>query len=121
MNPTVPQGSLVYSLRETKYGIGDIVTFAKNNENITHRIDKIIKISGETYFSTRGDANIYPDFDLVNQKSVLGKVVVILPFLGQLIHLYQNSLLLIVGIIVPIFLFWFAWSNKIMPLELKRL
>ncbi len=121
MQPSIPQGSLVYAIKSAKYKVGDVITFINNNENITHRIEKVVTIGGETYFSTRGDGNFYPDFDLVNSGMVLGKVFISLPLIGQALRLYEGQHFIVIGIIISTVLFSNFFTRSNYPLAMKRL
>jgi len=81
MEPTLPVGSaiLVHEAPES-YEIGDIITFFSKDNTIydrpnTHRIVGIQSENGQTFYTTRGDANSSPDMKPVLSKNVIGRVV----------------------------------------------
>lgn len=53
MEPTLEVGDVIISKKTNDYNVGDIVTYSKNNSNITHRIESI---NDETII-TKGDNN----------------------------------------------------------------
>lgn len=70
MENNIHTGDYILILKNTSYGVGDVVTFEYNNQLITHRIveiqdDKVI---------TKGDANNAED-DAIPKSSIVGKVI----------------------------------------------
>lgn len=103
MQPTIKTGSVVIVLPADDYKIGDIITFrsAKSKVPITHRIVEIQVNSGVPYYITKGDANNAPDSDLVLKKSIQGKVLFFIPFLGYILEFLRKPIGFILIIIVP--------------------
>lgn len=99
MEPAIPTGSLIYTVKENAYTKGDIVTYLADKGNIAHRIENFVNLSGMTYLSTKGDANITNDVDLVSERFVYGKTVLIIPFLGGVINFFKTPLGFCLGII----------------------
>ena len=70
METNIHIGDYVLILKNTNYGVGDVITFKSNGQLITHRIveeqeDKVI---------TKGDANNAED-DAIPKSSIVGKVI----------------------------------------------
>lgn len=84
MEPAIPTGSLIYTEKTYDPRIGDLVIFSLNNEVIAHRIVNKFQISGETYFSTKGDANLLTDLELIHESYIYGKISAIMPTIGTL-------------------------------------
>lgn len=105
MNPSIPIGSVIYTKKETVYKIGDIVVYPQKGKTISHRIDDVIKIGSQIYYSTKGDANTTSDFDLVERGIIFGKTVFFLPYIGEIILALRNQNLILLGAVLPTLLF----------------
>jgi signal peptidase I len=105
MEPAIPTGSIIYTLKKPQYHVGDIIAFIHNNQTISHRVVGLRKIGSDTYFSTKGDANKGGDEDLVPLQNIYGKATTMVPLIGRIIMLYKNPIGQVFGIILPIFLF----------------
>ncbi|NTU46369.1 signal peptidase I [Candidatus Roizmanbacteria bacterium] len=89
MTPTLSEGMLIAVKQESSYSVGDIISFYAEIDNkmeiITHRI---VQIGGNTYV-TKGDANAVAD-DPVRPRLVIGKVILIIPYLGYLANFVKT-------------------------------
>lgn len=99
MEPAIPVGSIVITKEQSSYEIEDIISFQEEGAIITHRI---ITIDRERYI-TKGDANNVADTEEVQQKQILGKVILTIPLLGYLVMWLMSpvgiiSLFIIIGI-----------------------
>ena len=99
MEPAIPVGSIVITKEKSSYEIEDIISFQEKGSVITHRI---ISIDRERYI-TKGDANNVADTEEVQQKQILGKVILTIPLLGYLVMWLMSpvgiiSLFIIIGI-----------------------
>lgn len=99
MEPAIPVGSIVITKEQSSYEIEDIISFQEEGAIITHRI---ISIDRERYI-TKGDANNVADTEEVQQKQILGKVILTIPLLGYLVMWLMSpvgiiSLFMIIGI-----------------------
>lgn len=74
------------------YKKGNIITFIRDNEVITHRIDRVISADMRPAFITKGDNNKVEDEELVKYENIIGKVVLTMPKVGALVNLLQNKL-----------------------------
>ena len=81
MEPAVPVGSVIYTLKLPQYETRDVVAFKQGKNTITHRIVEVTKDG----YRTKGDANEDPDTALVSLKDVVGNQVFMLWNLGKLI------------------------------------
>ena len=50
---------------------------------------EITQIDGELFFQTKGDANEYPDSELVSAQNLVGKTVLYIPYVGNIAYLSQ--------------------------------
>ena len=99
MEPAIPVGSIVITKEKSSYEIEDIISFQEEGAIITHRI---ISIDRERYI-TKCDANNVADTEEVQQKQILGKVILTIPLLGYLVMWLMSpvgiiSLFIIIGI-----------------------
>ena len=88
MAPAIPTGSLVYvkSTPASEIQKEDVIAFysaADTGAIITHRVVENHTVSGE--FITKGDANKQNDPMPVEYEYLLGKVVLSIPVLGELL------------------------------------
>lgn len=92
MEPSIPTGSVIFTLSDEEICIGDIITFQKQGTVITHRID------GRTQngYITKGDANSLVDAGTVSIDQIIGKVLFYIPYLGYLISFFQSFPLLFI-------------------------
>ena len=111
MNPAIPIGSVIYTKKGDSYNKGDVITYSLNGATISHRIEKIVAIGKEIYYSTKGDANSISDLDLVSRGTILGKTVFFLPFVGEIIIALRNQNLILIGAVLPTLLV-FAFLPK---------
>src|SRR3989304_6944226 len=99
MLPTIEPGSFVITKQKPTYEIGDVVSYADSNSfsdfaarTIVHRI---IKQTDEG-FIIKGDNNPKPDPGVIPPSAVRGEVVAFTPFLGYVLVLLRNPLVMAV-------------------------
>lgn len=105
MEPVIPEGSIIYTIKQQGYKIGEVITFVKDTTSISHRITNLVKVGSEIYYETKGDANSVADKDLVSSRNVFGKIVSFVPVVGNIFLFYKNPLGLILGTVLPTLLF----------------
>ena len=101
MEAVFSSGDLNIYRKAPSYQVGDIVLFQQDGSLITHRI--IEKKDGQ--FQTRGDANSTADQEMVPNENVLGKLILVLPHLGNVVLFLKTPpgmLLMTAGILVII-------------------
>lgn len=99
MEPSIMTGDIIFVSNEIDYKVGDVITFIDSEKRtVTHRITE--NISPKIY-STKGDANRTQDFAQVKHSQVIGKVVFILPKLGNFVNFSKSFYGIIFLIIVP--------------------
>lgn len=83
MHPVINQGDLVIiSTIDKNIDKNDIIAFVVSNRVIIHRVfDKTI-FNGETVYLTKGDANTDIDPWILRENNIVGKVVLIIPYIG---------------------------------------
>jgi len=104
MEPAIKTGSIVVSKSFSDYKIGEIITFQLSSANktpTTHRVVEMEVIEGNPLYTTKGDANNAPDREEVNQKQIIGKVVLNIPFLGYAVNFVKKPIGFLLIIIIP--------------------
>lgn len=93
MNPAIPVNSIVFvqSAVPEELEPGQIVAYQSGDSVVVHRLVENHVVEGELV--TKGDANAAPDPLKVDYSSVLGTVVLHLPFIG----LYAGALNTLTG------------------------
>lgn len=110
MEPKIKTGSVVFTAPKAEYRENDIITFFANPQQkdlrkvqavITHRVVKVHDDEGRQTFTTKGDANNSADRESVTAAAVLGRVVLMIPYLGYAVAFAKTQTGLIVLIIIP--------------------
>lgn len=110
MNPSIPQGSVVYTKAKPEYSIGDVVTYNQENVVVTHRV---VDVTSEGYI-TQGDANDSHDSRVVAREDVLGSSLFSVPYVGSFISYIQTFEGFVLFVIVPgvLFILFELWNIK---------
>lgn len=115
MTPTIPQGSIVYTQKNTSYQKGDIITFEnKAKQTVTHRIVEKVNKNKEVFYKTKGDANNTADQELVSEKEIVGKNIFSIPHVGKITIFLKTPQGFISLIVFPILVFigFELWNIK---------
>ena len=103
MSGAIEINDMVICHREKSYAPGDVITFESGSSVVTHRIVK----ETEDGFVTKGDANNTADLEPVLPEQVIGRVVLVVPQIGQLIAFLKTPLgmtcLVLLGIVLIAF------------------
>ena len=120
MEPTIKVGDIVIikKVKVEKLNQGDVITFRKNLEVITHRVIDIEENNGENVYVTKGDNNNLEDQERVEKSELLGKVVVVIPYLGNIIGILENKIIFL--ILVLIFLILLLYKINIQEKKENR-
>ena len=110
MEPAIPAGSVVITRKTTADELKprDIISFYSTDPAIegipnTHRIIAVNKDdNGKTCFVTKGDNNVIADKYAVYPEKVIGRVLGRVRYLGKVIDLFRNQLILFFILIVPL-------------------
>ncbi|MBQ2835281.1 MAG: signal peptidase I [Clostridia bacterium] len=105
MEPTIKINDVVITKKVEKQDlkIGDVITFLKKGEVITHRITQI---EDNSKYTTKGDNNNIEDTFKIDYKDVEGKHVLTIPYLGAIVRALDNKIVfLIITLIILIFMF----------------
>ncbi|MBN1374079.1 signal peptidase I [Candidatus Dojkabacteria bacterium] len=105
MLPTIKKGDLVIIDEVYTYHKDDIITYTDpndENQTITHRIINIFqKTSGDETFVTKGDNNEIQDPFQVTKEMIQGKVIKIIPAIGNWALFSRSVIGIILLLIIP--------------------
>lgn len=113
MEPSLPTGSIIYTLKKDFYSTKDIIAFSDKGRTITHRVKEVKGVGTQLYYTTKGDANSTEDSDMVAGSNVVGKTVLFVPYVGKIVMAFKTPIGFGVGIIIPSILFIFMELIKI--------
>ena len=87
MNPKIKKGDVVIveKIPQDNIGslkVGEVLVYKYNDIVVVHRIIKMEKINDNYYFRTKGDNNNTEDAWTIDQVSVVGKAVTMIPYAG---------------------------------------
>ena len=104
MEPTLEINDVVFI---KKYDInklqeGDIIAFIQDEDNITHRIERIEINKNEKLFITKGDSNNTTDPKRINEFQIEGKYIGKIPKIGKIFSLLKNKYVFVVVIVILI-------------------
>lgn len=124
MEPNIEIGDIVVVKAEENLDIGDVISYRKDQSVITHRITQINKNeNGEIEYKTQGDNNNVEDEESIKPSNIEGKVIKIVPKLGNVTLILQNKV-----IIIFIFIIFYIYvsrnykkNKKVNERHLKRL
>lgn len=115
MEPAIKMGSVVAVKPFGEYHKGEVITFTADPKNpqdsVTHRVLEIKEDGKE--FVTKGDANKTPDPKAVLKNQVLGKVILIVPYLGYPINFAKTPEGLVLLVIIPAVLIVYSELKKV--------
>ena len=91
MEPTIPEGSVIYVEHTEPSAIveDDIIAFYKEGTVVTHRVTENRVVTG--VFITKGDANEKEDISPVQYSEVIGRVKYHFPYLGNYLMIYSHQ------------------------------
>ena len=102
MEPSINHGDAILTKRVKE---GDVITFKRENEPITHRIIRIDQEDNTYLYVTKGDNNNVEDKQKVSYNDIEGKKIIAFPKLGYVVEAAENQLvILIITLVVLIFL-----------------
>ena len=106
MSPSINIGDVIVvkNVEVEQINIGDIITFQKNGEKITHRVSDIQKTEEGISYITKGDNNNLEDSEKITYDNIDGKYVLKIPFLGHIITFFQNQIIVLISLLVLLIL-----------------
>lgn len=121
MEPTIKVGDIVIIKKNKPEMLnqGDVITFSRNGEVITHRITKIEESENNTRYITKGDNNNTEDSFNVTYQDIIGEEVLIIPYLGKIMEKLDSKIILLIVILI-ILIYAFVKIQKNEKLENRR-
>jgi signal peptidase len=106
MEPAISTGDVVVVQRvnPASVAVGDVIVFERAGRNVptTHRVvERTTTSTGELGFVTKGDANEDPDSGVAAGSSLVGRVMLTIPFIGYVIEFANSSQGFIVLVLLP--------------------
>ncbi|MBI5231341.1 MAG: signal peptidase I [Coriobacteriales bacterium] len=135
MEPAIRVGSVIVVRRldPERIQVGDVISFTTPTRRgssgaptiATHRVihvtrEKVYGDHGTVALRTKGDANEEPDIQAISGASVLGKLVLALPYLGYVVRFGQTPLGIAVLILVPALVLAAAWGSDLVARTKRR-
>lgn len=102
MEPELSEGDIIIvkKCEENDLKENDIISYRTGQSEITHRIVQIETTEKGKRYITKGDNNIIVDNEPVKYENIEGKYIGKISYLGKVILLFNNKILLIVLIIL---------------------
>ncbi len=125
MTPAIKVYDVVINIREDKpenIKVGDIITYeskASTSEGmtITHRVIEVNQLPDGGYeYRTQGDNNKEPDKLYVSYDQVIGKEILIIPYLGKIQFLIANQKGWLFLLLIPVSIYTFIEIYKLFNL-----
>ena len=106
MEPDIKTGDVVICQKTDAKDLkeGDVITFNKNGEVITHRIIKIETNDEINYYITKGENNTLEDNEIVEENQIKGKMIIKIPKMGIFIKALSNNIILLIILLVILIL-----------------
>ena len=111
MEPAIKLGSVIIikKVESRDIKVGDIVTYKppdnlgqnKKETLVTHRVIKIDEKKAAVRFKTKGDANKTADAGYINERQIVGRLVVKIPYMGKIGFYAKTPLGFLFLIIAP--------------------
>ena len=100
MEPELSIGDIVKETGKNQLMEKDIISYREDQKIITHRIYSIMLVNGDIMYQTKGDSNNLFDNQLVKYDDIEGKVIFIIPKLGNILIFLQNKNIIMFIIII---------------------
>ena len=120
MEPKIQIGDVVVAkkIKDEELKAGDIICFRQGHSVITHRISAVIESDTGTEYKTKGDNNNAEDSGTITEAVIEGKVIKIVPYLGNISLLLQQRSVII--LIIGVFYIYLLFNNKIKKRKEER-
>lgn len=112
MTPTMPVNTVVVvkKIPINQVELGDVITFKMGDSNVTHRVVEINNSNRNTVLYTQGDAaQNQGSRETVTEDKFVGVVVFHIPYLGVLLNLIKDNIIIItVCIVLALFIITYS-------------
>lgn len=101
MEPSIKTGSIVFSIPQNNYRVGEVVTFSPTGSKknlVTHRI---VSVGEAGELTTKGDANEDADTQTISAEKIVGRTIFSIPYLGYIANFAKNPKGFILLVVVP--------------------
>lgn len=119
MEPSIKTGGVVVVKPASTYQVGDVITFGPRSKTKPPTTHRIIEVTEEGNFVTKGDANTDEDMRTVSRYEVVGKVLFSLPYVGYVVATAQKPWGFAIIIGIPATIIVWEEANKIW-IEIKK-
>ena len=101
---------IIKKCKEEELKVGDIVTFKRDGEVITHRIVEIDKNDNTgIQYLTKGDNNNVADDEYITFEDIEGLEILRIPYLGKKVNALKSGIIIILILLI----FLIVYLNKI--------
>lgn len=121
MADSIKSGDIIIAkdVPEEELQVGDVITFEKDYQVITHRIIKIDDETGKRVYTTKGDNNNIEDKEKIEYEQIQGKSILIIPKLGYLFNFLENQIVFLLIVLILLILLFFR-IRKDEKMEIRR-
>lgn len=123
MEPTLPVGSMIYTIKQPSYELGDVVSVVQNGVTVTHRIFQVVQKDGEIQYQLMGDANKQADSKLVAKPQIIGKQFLVVPSVGRISGFVKTPTGFVLLVVLPALLLvgFELWTiKKELEIQIER-
>ena len=121
MLPTILPGSIVITKQQPSYQIDDIVSFTVREEGYARTIVHRIIGEADNGFIIKGDNNPKKDPGFPTKRDINGKVLFVVPYVGDLLLNLRNPVMMVVLTISSGFFQWFTKKRKSNKEKMRRI
>jgi len=117
MKPELQIGDVVI-VKETEIADlqkGDIISFRKGQNVVTHRITEVTTDENETKFKTKGDNNNIEDIEIITKKNIEGKVISKISSIGNIVLVLKDK-----TVIIAIILFYYIFLLRDQSVQKRK-
>jgi len=98
MLPTILPGSIVVAKTSPEYNVGDIIAYTQRDGSASKIIvHRILETDHNDHLVIKGDNNPAPDAGFPKDKDILGTVLFSTPYVGDIISLFKNPIVMILA------------------------
>lgn len=122
MLPNILPGSLVIIKNQQSYQIEDIVSFTVREQGFQRTIvHRIIGEDDNGRFIIKGDNNPRKDPGVHTNKDINGKVVFVVPYVGDLMLNLRNPVMMVVFTVSTVLFQWYTKKRKANKEKMRRI
>lgn len=121
MEPSIKTGGIVVVKPTTltgsgeagSYQVGDVITFGPRTKTKSPTTHRIIEVTADGNYVTKGDANSDQDLRTVSRYEVIGRVLFSLPYLGYAVAAAQKPWGFMIIVVIPAAIIIWEEAGKI--------